>query len=171
MKPEVELKQEEMSKVVKVYRRYYRGKWYESETPQPGYDIVSYYATKVRDRLYYSDMYEAQARADKYNARLKAYKKGREQEFPETIDWYDFDNTEFQDETIWTNPDGSWKYAHGWHEWEVKELLKEEMEFKYKEDQHSNVDFFDVLFTTTKFAKYELKKNSKGEWKIYVKNN
>ena len=171
MKPEVELKKEEMSKVVKVYRLYYRGKWYESETPQPGYDIISYYATKVSTRIYYSDMNEAQERADKYNKRLKAYKKGREQDFPETIDWYDFDGTEFQDETIWTNPDGSWKYAHGWDEWEVDVLLKEDMEFIYTEDKHSNVDFFDVLFTTTKFAKYELKKNAKNEWKIYVRNN
>lgn len=171
MKPEVELKKEEMSKVVKVYRRYYRNKWYESETPQPNYNIVSYYATKVRDRLYYSDMYEAQQRADQYNKRLKAYKKGQQEAFPEVIDWGDFEDTEFHDETIWTNPDGSWKYAHGWDEWEVKTLFEEEMEFKYKEDQHSNVDFFDVLFTTTKFAKYELKKNAKNEWKIYVKND
>lgn len=171
MKPEVELKKEEMSTVVKVYRRYYRGKWYMSETPQPGYDIISYYATKISTRIYYSDRAEAQERADKYNKRLKAYKKGREQAFPETIDWYDFDGTELHDDTKWTNPDGSWKYAHGWDEWEVDELLKEDMEFVYEEDQHSNIDFFNVLFTTTKFYKYELKKNEDDEWKIYVKNN
>lgn len=171
MKPEVQLKSEEMSKVIKVYRRYYRGKWYESETPKPKYNTVKYYATKVRIRLYYSDREDAQKRADQYNKKLKAYKKGREKEFPEVIDWYDFDGTELHDETIWTNPNGSWLYAHGWDEWEVSELLNEPMEYKFPIDRHSNVDFFDVLFTTTKFARYELKKNAKNEWKIYVKNN
>ena len=85
MKPEVKLKKEEMSQVVKVYRRYYRGKWYESETPQPNYNIVSYYATKVKSRLYYSTEAEAQARADKYNERLQAYKKGQQTPFPSVI--------------------------------------------------------------------------------------
>jgi len=171
MKPEVELKSEEMSKVVKVYRRYYRGKWYESEVPQPNYNIISYKPTKPERSLYYSTYEEAQARADQYNKRLIAYKRGREDNFPSTIDWYDFDNTEFQDDTVWTNPNGSWKYAHGWDEWEVEELLNEDMEYVFREDQHSNVDFFNVLFTTVKFAKYELKKNRNNEWKIYVKND
>ena len=169
MKPEVKLKNEEMSKVVKVYRRYYRGKWYESETPQPNYNIVSYYATKVRDRLYYSSEAEAQARADKYNERLKAYKKGQQTPFPSVISWYFFNGTEVQNPLIWWHNSGSWLYAHGYDDWDTEELLTDDMLFKYDDYGHTTLDFFNILFNTTAFYKYEIGVDKHGDYKIFLK--
>ena len=169
MKPEVELKQDEMSKVVKVYRRYYRGKWYISETPQPSYDIVSYYATKVKTHLYYDTEEEAQERADKYNKRLKAYKKGQQSPFPSTISWYFFNNTEVQNPLIWWHDSGSWLYAHGYDDWDTEELLEDEMFFPYDDYGHTTVDFFNVLFATEAFSEYEMKVDEDGKYKIFIK--
>lgn len=169
MKPEVELKQDEMSKVVKVYRRYYRGEWYISETPQPNYNIVSYYATKVKTRLYYDTEEEAQERADKYNKRLKAYKKGQQTPFPSTISWYFFNSTEVQNPLIWWHDSGSWLYAHGYDDWDTEELLEDEMLFPYDDYGHTTVDFFNVLFNTEAFSEYEMKVDDNGNYKIFIK--
>lgn len=169
MKPEVKLKKEEMSQVVKVYRRYYRGKWYESETPQPNYNIVSYYATKVRDRLYYSTEEEAQARANKYNERLKAYKKGQQTPFPSVISWYFFNGTEVQNPLIWWHDSGSWLYAHGYDDWDTEELLNDDMLFQYDDYGHTTLDFFNILFNTTAFYKYEINVDKHGDYKIFLK--
>ena len=50
MKPQVELSDKEKSEVIKVYRKYDKkqDKWYKSNTPQAGYNIIRYQATKVR---------------------------------------------------------------------------------------------------------------------------
>ena len=169
MKPEVELRDDEKSKVVKVYRRYYRGKWYESEYALPGYNIISYYATKVKSRLYYSSYEEAQTRAEQYNKRLEAYKKGREATI-DYISWYDFDGTELHNDLIWWHDSGSWLYAHGYDDWDPEELLEYPSEVKYPYDDydHTTINFFEVLFTTAKYAGYELKEKD-GEYKIFVK--
>ena len=62
----IELNDEQKSEVATIYRRYYRGKWYQSDTPMYGYEKY-YYATKVRIRLYYKDKESAEKEAEKYN--------------------------------------------------------------------------------------------------------
>ena len=168
MKPEVELKDDEISKVVKVYRKYYRGKWYESETPQPDYNITSYYATKVTNRLYYSEKREAQERAEAYNKRLREQKKGQQKSI-DIISWYDFTGTEVQNTNIWWHDSGSWLYAHGYDDWDVEELLqyKSDVVKPYDDYNHTTVDFFNILFTTPAFSMYELKEED-GRHKIFV---
>lgn len=175
MRPAIELEEirdEEKSHVVKVYRRYYRGKWYESETPQPNYDIISYYVTKVKSRLYYSTEYEAQTRADQYNERLRAYKRGLGQPIPDEIDWYDFNGTALHDPHTWWHDSGSWLYAHGYVDWSVEDLLSDESDvtFPYDDYDHTTVDFFKVLFTTKKYMNYEIKIDSvTGKYDIFEK--
>jgi hypothetical protein len=169
MKPEVELKDNEKSKVVKVYRKYYRGKWYESETPQPGYNIVSYYATKVTSRLYYSEKEMAQERAEAYNKRLRAQKKGQQKSI-DIISWYDFNGTELQNEKVWWHDSGSWLYTNHYDDWDPEELLQNEEDVvtPYDDYQHTTVDFFEVLFTTPAFSMYELKEED-GRHKIFIR--
>lgn len=169
MKPEVELKDSEKSKVVKVYRKYYRGKWYESETPQPGYNIVSYYATKVTSRLYYSEKEMAQERAEAYNKRLRAQKKGQQKSI-DIISWYDFNGTELQNEKVWWHDSGSWLYTNHYDDWDPEELLQNEEDVvtPYDDYNHTTVDFFELLFTTPAFSMYELKEED-GRHKIFIR--
>lgn len=173
MKPEVELQDEEKSKVIKVYRRYYRGQWYESETPQPHYDIVSYYPTKVSNRLYYSTESEAQARADAYNKRLQAYKKGQQQEIPNDITWYDFSGTDVQNPLIWWHESGSWLYAHGYDDWELDHLMEDsgDVDFPYDDYDHTTIDFLNIWFTKKGYIQYEIRKDRQTDtYKIFKKD-
>lgn len=173
MKPEVELRNDEMSKVVKVYRKYdsRRGKWYESDIALPGYDIVSYKATKPERSLYYSTYEEAEQRAEQYNKHLRAYKKGRQPSIG-LISWYDFNGTELHNDMIWWHDSGSWLYAHGYDDWDPEELLQNtsEVTYPYDDYDHTTVNFFEVLFTTAAFAGYTLKQDRDGRYKIYTEN-
>ncbi len=170
MKPEVLLKEEEKSKVVKVYRRYSRGKWYSSPIPLPGFNTISYKATKKRNALYHSDRAEAEKDAEDYNRRLQAYKKGRQPSIPENISWYDFNGTEVQNPLIWWHDSGSWLYAHGYDDWDTQELL-EDLPFmeRYEDYGHTTLDFFEVLLMTPRFSSFRVLEDEKGEWKIYSK--
>lgn len=161
-----ELKDEEKAKVVTVYRRYYRGKWYKSDTPLPGYNKY-YVATKVRVQLFYRDRENAQRDADKYNK----WKQDRSKTtFPDRISWYDFKGTELHNQRVWYHDSGSWLYNHGFDDWKTKDLLSDvgDMEKNY-DDSHSTVDFFKLLFMVPNFADYELKKGDNGMYSIVAK--
>ena len=170
----------ERSVVVKVYRKYSRGKWYESETPKEGYNIISYYATKVRIRLYHSDREDALEDARKYNRRLAAYKQGKnplieydvvdDTMIPEIIPWGNLPQ-KIRDRRYWphnndSNDELSWLYEHAddyseaWDNWKVRKLLKEEtksgMDRPYKA-QNTTRQFFELIFDNdTKYAGYKL---------------
>lgn len=168
----------ERSVVVKVYRKYSRGKWYESETPKEGYNIISYYATKVRVRLYHSDREDAVEDARKYNKRLAAYKQGKnplielvdDAMIPEIIPWVNLPRI-IRDRRYWphnnsSNNELSWlyeksdDYSEAWDNWKVRKLLKEEtksgMDHPYKA-QNTTRKFFEAIFSNdTKYAGYDL---------------
>lgn len=170
MEVEVELKDSEKSKVAEIWRMYKRGKWLKSDIPLSGYKKY-YYATKVRLTMYYDNYESAQREADKYNNRLKAYKKGRAGKMPEILDWYMFKSTELHNDTIWWHDSGSWLYAHGYDQWSTEDLLKDDMLFTYDDFHHTTYDFFTLFFTIPRFSKFELKKDAYGDWKIFVKND
>lgn len=175
-----DLSPQERSTVVRVYRRYYRGRWYESNTPKPGYDIVSYYATKVKTRLYHSDREEAQADADKYNKRLAAYKQGRnpgveydiasDDDIPDVIPWTQMPR-DLRNPNLWPHnnsdqSDLSWLYEHSdryseaWDKWYIRKLLREEtksgMDKPYKAGNTTR-KFFGLIFSNNvAYAGYEL---------------
>lgn len=170
----------ERSVVVKVYRKYSRGKWYESETPKEGYNIISYYATKVRVRLYHSDREDALEDARKYNKRLAAYKQGKnplvdydlidDSQIPEIIAWKDLPRA-IRNPFLWphnnsSEDDLSWLYEHAddyseaWDDWKVRRLLKEEtksgMDRVFKAGNTTR-KFFELIFANdTKYAGYDL---------------
>ena len=175
-----DLAQSEKSVVQKVYRRYYRGKWHESDTPQKGYNVISYYATKVRIRLYHSDREDAQKDADKYNKRLAAYKQGlnraveydvvEDDSVPESIPWTQLPNT-IRNPFLWphnngSNGDLSWLYEHSdryseqWAVWFTRKLLREEtfqgMDRMYSAGNTTR-KFFELIFANNvAFAGYKL---------------
>lgn len=181
----------ERSVVVKVYRKYSRGKWYESETPKEGYNIVSYYATKVRVRLYHSDREDALEDARKYNKRLAAYKQGKnplieydvvdDDNIPAIIAWHNLPRT-IQNPFLWphnntSEDDLSWLYEHAddysenWDNWKVRRLLREEtksgMDRVFKAGNTTR-RFFELIFDNdTKYAGYELY-YSKSDNRWYV---
>ena len=179
----------ERSVVVKVYRKYSRGKWYESETPKEGYNIVSYYATKVRVRLYHSDREDAEEDARKYNKRLASYKQGKnplieivdDAMIPEIIPW-GYLPKKIRDPRYWphNNESGgelSWlyeksdDYSEAWDNWKVRKLLKEEtksgMDHPYRL-QNTTRQFFELIFANdTKYAGYDLYySNSDNRWYV-----
>lgn len=179
----------ERSVVVKVYRKYSRGKWYESETPKEGYNIVSYYATKVRVRLYHSDREDALEDARKYNKRLAAYKQGKnplielvdDAMIPEIIPWVNLPRI-IRDPRYWphnnaSNDELSWlyeksdDYSEAWDNWKVRKLLKEEtksgMDQPYRL-QNTTRKFFEAIFANdTKYAGYDLYySNSDNRWYV-----
>ena len=162
----VELTDEQKSEVATTYRRYYRGKWYNSDVPQNGYEKY-YYATKVRVRLYYKDRESAEREAEKYNNRRAAYEKGRiEDTIPDKLDWDSLpDNVK-----SWSHRSGSWLYEHAngdWEEdWNIKDMLEES---DIEEDDpygNSTKEFLEQLFMTPRYIKYELKKKDDGKWGI-----
>lgn len=181
----------ERSVVVKVYRKYSRGKWYESETPKDGYNIVSYYATKVRVRLYHSDREDALEDARKYNKRLAAYKQGKnplieydvvgDDSIPAIIAWRNLPRA-IQNPFLWphnnsSEDDLSWLYEHAddysenWDNWKVRRLLQEEtksgMDRVFKAGNTTR-RFFELIFDNdTKYAGYELY-YSKSDNRWYV---
>lgn len=181
----------ERSVVVKVYRKYSRGKWYESETPKEGYNIISYYATKVRVRLYHSDREDALEDARKYNKRLAAYKQGKnplieydvvdDDSIPAIIAWHNLPRT-IQNPFLWphnntSEDDLSWLYEHAedysenWDNWKVRRLLREEtksgMDRVFKAGNTTR-RFFELIFDNdTKYAGYELY-YSKSDNRWYV---
>ena len=177
MKPEIKLKKNDLSTVATIYRRYFRGKWYHSETPKPYYK-ESYYATKVKNPRYYQDQSQAQREADKYNKHLYTYKKGLQDEFPDRLSWYFFIGTELHNSLIWwhTNTNGNfdgspWLYGHGFDNWSVKNLLrnKNDVEYQCVDYGHTTINFFNILFSTSEFNKYELATDKNGDYKIFVK--
>lgn len=185
-----DLTQAEKSVVKKVYRRYYRGKWYESDTPQKGYNVISYYATKVRIRLYHSDIEDAQRDADRYNKRLAAYKQGisrveydilDDANVPEIIPWQNLPS-KIRNPLYWphdnsSDSDLSWLYEHSdeyseaWDNWKVRKLLREEtkpgMEKPYKAGNTTR-KFFELIFSNnTQYAGYKLYwSNSDNRWYV-----
>ncbi len=167
---EVELKDSEKSKVKVVYRMYKRGKWLHSDLPITGYKKY-YYATKVRLTMYYDTYEKAEAEAERYNEKLKAYKKGRAGKMPEVIKWDMFKNTELQNDAVWWHDSGSWLYSHGYDDWPTVDLLRDDMTFTYDDFDHTTYDFFEVFFKISSFSKFELKKDAFGDWKIFVKND
>lgn len=181
----------ERSVVVKVYRKYSRGKWYESETPKEGYNIVSYYATKVRVRLYHSDREDALEDARKYNKRLAAYKQGKnplieydvvdDDSIPEIIPWQNLPRA-IRNRFLWphnnsSEDDLSWLYEHAddyseaWDNWKVRKLLKEETKSgmdRVLKAGNTTRKFFELIFDNdTKYAGYELY-YSKSDNRWYV---
>ena len=104
IKVEIELTDEQKSEVATIYRRYYRGKWYQSDVPQVGYEKY-YYATKVRVRLYYKDRKSAEKEAQKYNKRRASYEKGKSNEtIPVSLSWDDLPKNVKE----WSHISGSW---------------------------------------------------------------
>ena len=169
MKVEIELTEEQKSEVATTYRRYYRGKWYQSDTPQNGYEKY-YYATKVRVRLYYKDKKSAENEVNKYNKRRAAYEKGKSNEYiPDVLGWDDLPKNVKE----WSHRSGSWLYEHAngdWDEdWNIKDMLEEsdiEEDYDYG---NSTKEFFEQLLMTPKYIKYELKKNDDGKWCIFLR--
>ena len=174
MKPEIKIKKDNLSTVATIYRLYFRGKWYHSETPKPHYK-ESYYATKVKNPRYYSTADRAQKEADKYNKYLYTYKKGLQAEFPDTLYWHNFAGTEVQNSLIWWHSDSDygcpWLYANNYDYWNVNRLLsnKSYVEAKFADYDHSTIDFFKVLFKTSEFDQYELGIDKNGDYKIFIK--
>ena len=170
IKVEIELTDEQKSEVATIYRRYYRGKWYQSDTPQNGYEKY-YYATKVRVRLYYKDRESAEREAQKYNKRRAAYEKGKLNEtIPSSLKWDDLPKNVKE---AWSHRSGSWLYEHAngdWDEdWNIKDML-EESDIEEDDDYgNSTKDFFEQLFMTPKYIKYELKKKDDGKWGIFLR--
>lgn len=169
IKVEIELTDEQKSEVATIYRRYYRGKWYQSDVPQVGYEKY-YYSTKTRIRLYYKDRESAEREVQKYNKRRAAYEKGKSDEtIPISLKWDDLpDNVK-----SWSHGSGSWLYEHAngdWEEdWDIKEMLEER---DIEEDDYygnSTKEFLEQLLMTPKYIKYKLKKNDDGEWRIYLR--
>lgn len=151
----------ELAQVKEIYTRYYRGKWYFSDTPQQGYE-KEYYVTKIKNRAYYSDKEDAQARADQYNKRYIAAKYGaRLRNVPDIIKWDEVKHTEIGQETLWPHQTGDWLYEHrhydNWDSWPVQKLLNEDMEEVYN-DKHTNVDFFKVVLRLPKYHMWFLQK-------------
>ena len=186
-----DLSPQERSTVKMVYRRYYRGKWYESDTPKEGYNIISYYATKVKTRLYHSDIEDAQADRDKYNKRLAAYKQGRnkladydlvpDDKIPQSKTWASMPST-IRNPLYWphnnaSDDDLSWLYEHAddyseaWDNWKLRELLKEETKEGMDESYASGNTtrkFFNLIFSNdTSFAGFDLYW-SKGDNRWYA---
>lgn len=163
------IKDSDLSEVKEIYRRYYRGKWYHSDTMQQGYTLY-YYATKVRIQLYYRDKERAQRDADAYNKKLEAYLKGRQGTVPDYLTWEMFRRTEVHNPLVWWHDNGSWLYEHRWLEDPIgtAELLQEDMNFEY-DDMHTTHDLFDVLFTLPAYVQYELGQDKDGKWHIYHK--
>ena len=175
-----DLSPQERSTVKMVYRRYYRGKWYESDTPKEGYNIISYYATKVKTRLYHSDVEDAKADAEKYNKRLAAYKQGRnklvdydmvpDDQIPISKTWASMPR-DIRNPLNWphNNESGgklSWlyeksgDYSEAWDNWKLRKLLKEEtkagMDLPYAAGNTTR-KFFGLIFANdVKFAGFEL---------------
>ena len=158
----IALNDEQKSEVKVIYRMYKRGKWYQSDTPMYGYEKY-YYATKVRIRLYYKDKESAEKEAEKYNKRRSAYEKGK---FPKIVTWSMFAGTELHNNYLWWHDSGSWLYAHGYDDWEVEELMTDDMNFQYDDYNHTTADFFRVMFTIPRFSDYELTKDAYGNYKI-----
>lgn len=158
----IELSDDQKSEVKEIWRMYKRGKWYSSDTALYGYDKY-YYATKVRIRLYYKDRESAEREAEKYNKRLESYEKGR---IPKVITWSMFQGTELQNNQIWWHDSGSWLYAHGYDDWNLSELLQDDMFYTYDDYNHTTSDFFDVLAILPKFSNYELAQNAYGEYRL-----
>ena len=169
IKVEIELTDEQKSEVATIYRRYYRGKWYQSDVPQTGYEKY-YYATKVRVRLYYKDRKSAEKEAQKYNKRRAAYEKGKLNEtIPTSFSWDDLpDNVK-----SWSHRSGSWLYEHAngdWEEdWNIKDMLEESDIEKDDNEGNSTKDFFEQLFMTPKYIRYELKKKDDEKWGIFLR--
>lgn len=186
-----DLTPQERSTVKKVYRRYYRGKWYESDTPKEGYNIISYYATKVKTRLYHSDREDAQNDADKYNRRLAAYKQGRnpaveydvvdDANIPETKTWASMPR-DIRNPWLWphnnaSDGDVSWLYEHSdnysvnWDNWKLRKLLREETKTCMDElfmAGNTTRKFFETIFANdTRFAGFKLYW-SKGDNRWYA---
>lgn len=169
IKVEIELTDEQKSEVETIYRRYYRGKWYQSDTPQNGYEKY-YYATKVRVRLYYKDRNRAEREAEKYNKRRAAYEKGKSNEtIPVSLKWDDLPKNVKE----WSHISGSWLYEHAngdWEEdWNIKEMLNESDIEEDDDYGNSTKEFLEQLLMTPKYIKYELKKKDDGKWGIYLR--
>lgn len=165
---EVELSEDKKSEVATTYRRYYRGKWYQSDTPQNGYEKY-YYATKVRVRLYYKDRESAEREAQKYNKRRAAYEKGRTEDIiPNNLDWDSLP----ENVKAWSHRSGSWLYEHAngdWDDWDIKEMTEESDIEQDDNYGNSTKDFFEQLFMTPKYIRYELKKKDDGKWGIFFR--
>lgn len=159
MKAEPKILDSEKSVVKKIYRKYddKQDKWYSSDTPKAGYDIISYYATKVRIQLFYRTEERAQEEADKYNKRLRSYKKGKMRTLPDYIDWYTFNGTELHDEYRWGHGSGTWLYAHGWLQdyWSIEELCAEDL-YATDWEGNSTKKMFDVLFKIPVFSNLKI---------------
>lgn len=169
-KVEIELTDEQKSEVATIYRRYYRGKWYQSDVPQNGYEKY-YYATKTRIRLYYKDRKSAEKEAQKYNKRRAAYEKGKSNAtMPVSLSWDDLPKNVRE---AWSHRSGSWLYEHAngdWEEdWNIKDMLEESDIEKDDNEGNSTKDFFEQLFMTPKYIKYELKKKDDGKWSIFLR--
>ena len=170
IKVEIELTDEQKSEVATIYRRYYRGKWYQSDTPMYGYEKY-YYATKVRIRLYYKDRESAEKEAEKYNKRRSAYEKGKLNEaIPTSLSWDDLPKNVKE---AWSHRSGSWLYEHAngdWEEdWNIKDMLEESDIEKDDNEGNSTKDFFEQLFMTPKYIRYKLKKKDDGKWGIFLR--
>ena len=170
IKVEIELTDKQKSEVATIYRRYYRGKWYQSDVPQVGYEKY-YYATKVRLRLYYKDRKSAEKEAQKYNKRRAAYEKGKSNEaIPASLKWDDLPKNVREG---WSHRSGSWLYEHAngdWEEdWNIKDML-EESDIEEDDDYgNSTKEFLEQLLMTPKYIKYELKKKDDGKWGIFLR--
>ena len=170
IKVEIELTDEQKSEVATIYRRYYRGKWYQSDVPQVGYEKY-YYATKVRVRLYCKDRESAEKEAQKYNKRRAAYEKGKLNEsIPTSLSWDDLPKNVKE---AWSHRSGSWLYEHAngdWEEdWNIKDMLEESDIEKDDNEGNSTKDFFEQLFMTPKYIRYKLKKKDDGKWGIFLR--
>ena len=166
MKPQVELSDKEKSEVIKVYRKYDKkqDKWYKSDTPKAGYNIISYQATKARIAMFYKTKERAQEDADKYDKHLKAYKRGRTQNFPDVIDWYMFTGTELHSKWQWSHESGAWLNSHGFLDSVRTDDLLNDMDFVYGD--HTTNDMFDVMFFIPRYYNYYYKEVD-GEYKIF----
>ena len=166
MKPNVRLTEKEKAVVRIVYTRKQKTRVLHKETATHGYK-KQYEVTKL-DR-YFNTRKEAEAARDKYNENTLQKKQSKTHDFPDTLSWDDFNNTEVQNQILWWHNSGSWLYAHGYDDWDTDELLNEGSDFTFEyDDGNSTKDFFEVLFKTARFVRYYVSKNNKEkEWKLY----
>lgn len=159
MRPLVELQPKDEAVVEKVYRKYdaKEDKWYSSDVPKAGYNIISYRSSKGSVRLFYNTKEKAQQEVDKYNKRILSYRLGRAPDFPDEIMWEDLAGTEFHNQYVWEHDDGGWMYGR-WHGWDIRTLLLDPlMDYKYPIDGKSTRDFFNLLFSMPRFRNFYLK--------------
>lgn len=157
----VSVKNGELSEVKEIYTKYYRGKWYYSDTPQAGY-TKEYYATKVKQRMYFSTREDAEERANKYNKRYLAWKYGKKADMPERITWAQVKGSEITNDKIWPHDTESWHYNHAevpdWSYWTTENLLKGDISYM-EADGHSTKEFLETVFDfVPDFTSYKIRK-------------